>query len=172
MRFTIRPRFTAGTLQLETLFRFKGQAADCVVITEIDFDDWTDDVRRRLFVALTRARGPESSDVVSVGLRALWRQAPAAVVGCLYVGLGSGPLTEDNSVRSRSALTSNLRISHQVNRQTSPTLDVFNLFDRKASDIDYFYASRLRGEAAGGVAEHAERTRHWRPARAFRSPAA
>jgi hypothetical protein len=26
------------------------------VITEIDFDDWTDDVRRRLFVALTRAR--------------------------------------------------------------------------------------------------------------------
>ena len=51
-----RPRFTDGTLQLETLFRFKGQAADCVVITEIDFDDWTDDVRRRLFVALTRAR--------------------------------------------------------------------------------------------------------------------
>ncbi|HEV2554592.1 MAG TPA: MFS transporter [Bosea sp. (in: a-proteobacteria)] len=44
-------------------------------------------------VALTRARGPESSDVVAVGLRALWRQAPAAVVGCLYVGLVSGPLT-------------------------------------------------------------------------------
>jgi len=44
-------------------------------------------------VALTRARGPESSDVVSVGLRSLWRQAPAAVVGCLYVGLVSGPLT-------------------------------------------------------------------------------
>lgn len=43
-------------------------------------------------VALTRARGPESSDVVSVGLRTLWRQAPAAVVGCLYVGLTSGPL--------------------------------------------------------------------------------
>lgn len=51
-----RPLFTDGALQLETLFRFKGQAADCVVITEIDFDDWTDDVRRRLFVALTRAR--------------------------------------------------------------------------------------------------------------------
>jgi MFS family permease len=44
-------------------------------------------------VALTRARGPESSDVVAVGLRTLWRQAPAAVVGCLYVGLVSGPLT-------------------------------------------------------------------------------
>jgi len=44
-------------------------------------------------VALTRARGPESGDVVAVGLRTLWRQAPAAVVGCLYVGLVSGPLT-------------------------------------------------------------------------------
>lgn len=44
-------------------------------------------------VALTRARGPESSEVVSVGLRTLWRQAPAAVVGCLYVGLVGGPLT-------------------------------------------------------------------------------
>lgn len=51
-----RPVFTKGELQLETLFRFKGQAADCVVITEIDFDEWTDEVRRRLFVALTRAR--------------------------------------------------------------------------------------------------------------------
>ena len=30
-------------------------------------------------------------------------------------------------------------------------LDVFTLFDRKASDIDYFYASRLQGEPAGGV---------------------
>lgn len=44
-------------------------------------------------VALTRARGPESSEVVSVGLRTLWLQAPAAVVGCLYVGLVGGPLT-------------------------------------------------------------------------------
>jgi len=44
-------------------------------------------------VALTRARGPESSEIVSVGLRALWQQAPAAVVGCLYVGLVGGPLT-------------------------------------------------------------------------------
>ena len=45
-----------GELQLETLFRFKGQAADCVVIADIDFDEWTDDARRRLFVGLTRAR--------------------------------------------------------------------------------------------------------------------
>ncbi|AMJ61826.1 MFS transporter [Bosea sp. PAMC 26642] len=44
-------------------------------------------------VGLTRARGPESSAVVSVGLAKVWNQAPAAVVGCLYVGLMGGTLT-------------------------------------------------------------------------------
>ncbi len=28
------------------------------------------------------------------------------------------------------------------------TLDIFNLFNRKASDIDYYYESQLKGEAA------------------------
>jgi hypothetical protein len=32
-------------------------------------------------------------------------------------------------------------------------LDVINLFDREASDIDYDYASRLKGEPAGGVSD-------------------
>lgn len=43
-------------------------------------------------VGLTRARAPETPEVVSMNLGALWRLAPAAVVGCLYVGLTSGPL--------------------------------------------------------------------------------
>jgi outer membrane receptor protein involved in Fe transport len=30
-------------------------------------------------------------------------------------------------------------------------LSIFNLFDTKVSDIDYFYTSRLPGEPAGGV---------------------
>ena len=38
------------------------------------------------------------------------------------------------------------------------TLDVFNLFDRRASDIDYHYASRLPGEPAEGVED-----RHFHP---------
>jgi hypothetical protein len=38
------------------VFRFKGQAADAVVVTEADFDQFTTRERRRLFVALTRAR--------------------------------------------------------------------------------------------------------------------
>jgi hypothetical protein len=41
---------------VDTVFRFKGQAADAVVITEIDFEAFTVRERRRVFVALTRAR--------------------------------------------------------------------------------------------------------------------
>lgn len=43
-------------------------------------------------VCLTRARGPDSSQAVTLKLRLLWTQAPAAVIGCLYVGLMGGPL--------------------------------------------------------------------------------
>lgn len=60
--------------------------------------------------------------------------------------LGSGPLVEDNSVRSRPALTTNLRIGHRISPQTSVTLDVFNLFNRRVNDISYYYESRLPGE--------------------------
>lgn len=43
-------------------------------------------------VCLTRARGPDSSEAVTLKLKLLWTQAPAAVIGCLYVGLMGGPL--------------------------------------------------------------------------------
>jgi superfamily I DNA and RNA helicase len=43
-------------LRVDSVFRFKGQAADAVVITEVDFADLGTRERRRLFVALTRAR--------------------------------------------------------------------------------------------------------------------
>ncbi len=49
-------QWSEGSLFVDTLFRFKGQCADAVVLTEIDFDEWTDDVKKRLFVGLTRAR--------------------------------------------------------------------------------------------------------------------
>jgi hypothetical protein len=38
-----------------------------------------------------------------------------------------------------------------VNPRVKLTVDVFNLFNRKGSDIDYCDASRLRGEPAEGV---------------------
>ncbi|AKU25167.1 TonB-dependent receptor [Massilia sp. NR 4-1] len=64
---------------------------------------------------------------------------------------GPRPLIEDNSQRSKGTAIAYLRAGYRFNRNWQLSLDVFNLFDRKASDIDYFYASRLPGEAAEGV---------------------
>ncbi len=71
---------------------------------------------------------------------------------------GPRPLIEDNSQRSDATTLAFLRVGYQINRKTKLALDVFNLFDTKASDIDYYYASRLPGEAAEGVAD-----RHFHP---------
>jgi hypothetical protein len=72
--------------------------------------------------------------------------------------LGSAPLIEDGSVRSRPSLTTNLRVSRSLGRHAELTLDVFNLADRRVNDIEYFYESRLPGEP-GAVAD-----RHLHPA--------
>jgi outer membrane receptor protein involved in Fe transport len=64
---------------------------------------------------------------------------------------GPRPLIEDNSQSSRSTTLAYLRVGYKLTEDVRVTLDVFNLFDRKASDIDYYYASRLPGEPAAGV---------------------
>jgi hypothetical protein len=64
---------------------------------------------------------------------------------------GPRPLIEDNSVRSSATTLAYLRVGYRVAPKVRVALDVFNLFDRKASDIDYFYTSRLKGEPAAGV---------------------
>lgn len=66
---------------------------------------------------------------------------------------GPRPLIEDNSVRSKGTTLAYARIGYKINPDMKLSLDIFNLFDRRASDIDYYYASRLPGEPAGGVAD-------------------
>ena len=61
---------------------------------------------------------------------------------------GPRPLTEDNSVKSDSSTLANMRIGYRLDRRTTVALDVFNLFDRKVNDIEYWYESQLRNEAA------------------------
>jgi outer membrane receptor protein involved in Fe transport len=61
---------------------------------------------------------------------------------------GARPLVEDNSVRSSSSTLWNLRAGYVFDKNWQVALDVINLFDAKVSDIDYFYESRLPGEAA------------------------
>ncbi len=72
--------------------------------------------------------------------------------------LGVGALTEDNSVRSTSSLTANLRLTRQLGawagKGSELTLDVFNLAGRKLNDIQYFYESQLPGEAAPVADRH------------------
>jgi len=63
---------------------------------------------------------------------------------------GPRPLIEDDSVRSKATTLAYLRAGYRFSEQTKVALDVFNLFDRKASDVDYYYASRLQGEPAAG----------------------
>ena len=50
------PRWSTGELLLESVYRYKGQSAPAVVVTEMDFAELDDAARRRLFVALTRAQ--------------------------------------------------------------------------------------------------------------------
>ena len=68
--------------------------------------------------------------------------------------LGPGALIEDNSVRSFASTTTNLRLGYQFSRNVEATLDVFNLFDKKANDIQYYYESQLAGEAAPVADRH------------------
>ena len=64
---------------------------------------------------------------------------------------GPRPLIEDNSTRSKSTTSLNARIGYRFSPKMRLELDGFNLTNRKASAIDYFYTSRLPGEASEGV---------------------
>jgi hypothetical protein len=60
---------------------------------------------------------------------------------------GPRPLLEDNSVRSSSSTLVNARVGYALLKNWRIVLDIFNIFDAKNSDIDYYYPSRLAGEA-------------------------
>ncbi|KNH08644.1 Superfamily I DNA and RNA helicase [Candidatus Burkholderia brachyanthoides] len=49
------PSYREGDVLLESIYRFKGQSAPCVVLTEIDFDTLDDQAARKIFVGATRA---------------------------------------------------------------------------------------------------------------------
>ncbi|MGA7781057.1 MAG: ATP-binding domain-containing protein [Paraburkholderia sp.] len=49
------PEYREGDLLLESIYRFKGQSAPCVILTEVDFDTFDERAARKLFVGATRA---------------------------------------------------------------------------------------------------------------------
>ena len=82
---------------------------------------------------------------------------------------GPRPLIEDDSQRSGSSLIWSARGAYKFDAKTALSLDILNLFDRRANDIEYYYTSRLNNanpaEPAAGVPDH-----HFHPAepRTFR----
>ena len=60
------------------------------------------------------------------------------------------PLTEDNSVKGRASFLVNAGIGYRK-QQWEAAVECINIFDRQDNDIEYFYASRLRGEPEEGV---------------------
>ncbi len=113
-------------------------------------------------VAFARARFSDN-DPDAIGLR-----IPGSVEGVASIAVavdklgpwfgamqvryfGPRPLIEDNSVRSSSTATLNGRIGYKISPRMRVELEGFNLTNRKASAIDYYYTSRLQGEPAAGV---------------------
>jgi outer membrane receptor protein involved in Fe transport len=68
-------------------------------------------------------------------------------VGARVRYLGTRALIEDNSIRAAANTMVNLRTSYRINKNAEISMDIFNLFNRKANDIEYAYASRLPFEA-------------------------
>jgi hypothetical protein len=84
---------------------------------------------------------------------------------------GPRPLVEDDSVRSHATSLFYLDVGYNLSRDLRLTCEVFNLFDVKASDVDYYYVSRLPGEPAAGVADvhfHPAESRSLRLVAAYR----
>ncbi len=66
---------------------------------------------------------------------------------------GPRPLIEDDHVRSAATGLVNAQVGCRIGRALRVVLDAFNLLEAAASDIDYYYVSRLPGEPADGVAD-------------------
>jgi len=57
-----------------------------------------------------------------------------------------------------------LQAGYAFNANWKLTVDVFNLLDRKASDVEYYYESRLRGEPISLAASGGYNDIHLHPA--------
>ena len=64
---------------------------------------------------------------------------------------GPRALTQDGAHKSKATSLVYAQINYAISHQWKMGVQAFNLLDRKVSDIDYFYASRLKGEASTGV---------------------
>ena len=90
--------------------------------------------------------------VISAGLTVEPRQP---LFGSIRVRhFGPRALIEDASVTSKSTTLWNGEVGYRLSSKARLVLEVFNIFDADASDIDYFYTSRLTGRTRRGRRRH------------------
>lgn len=82
-----------------------------------------------------------------LGVSAIFKRWNAAV---RVRHIGPHALVEDNSLRTKPATVVNLRAAWTPGRFET-YIDLLNILDTDSKDIEYFYASRLPGEALEGV---------------------
>ena len=93
-------------------------------------------------------------EVIAGGFVAKYKQTSLAM---RLRHFGSYSLIEDNSVRADPLTVVNARLEYQIGR-IELAADLLNVFNARDNEIEYFYASRLPGEPAGGIED-----RHVRP---------
>ncbi|OGB26876.1 MAG: TonB-dependent receptor [Burkholderiales bacterium RIFCSPLOWO2_02_FULL_57_36] len=65
--------------------------------------------------------------------------------------LGAYALEETGKEKSSPFWTANLKLGYRIQPKVQLSLDVLNLFDRKANDVEYWGGACTRGEQAGGT---------------------
>lgn len=61
---------------------------------------------------------------------------------------GSRALVEDNSARSQPSALVNLKVGKNITKNFDLVCDIYNLFDRKTYDIQYYYESKMATESS------------------------
>lgn len=166
----LRSTVSLWTLELDSELLFVGDAGTTEPsdpsrrfgVTLADFyritDEWSADVD----LSFTRARFldvPEGEDripgalenVIAAGLTyASVGDGPLGAVRLRH--LGAYPMVEDGSERAKASSLVNVELGYRF-MGARLAVSVLNVLDEESSDIQYYYASRLSGEPAGGVAD-------------------
>jgi hypothetical protein len=98
-------------------------------------------------IAIVGRHVPNSpTNVIDAGLRATRDSGWFGALRARH--FGESPLVEDDSARSPAYTTVDAQLGFQSPHQWLAALDVFNVANVRWNDIEYYYVSRLRNEAA------------------------
>jgi TonB dependent receptor/TonB-dependent Receptor Plug Domain len=85
----------------------------------------------------------------SVVEAAVTAHRPSGWLGSLRLRhFGSAPLVEDNSAKSPQYTTIDAQVGYSLSTRWKASVDVFNIANTRWNDIEYYYVTRLKNEAA------------------------